>query len=68
MEKLETSCQYLEFANRGPVAVITVPNRRNKVFIRSRIIDAIEASQYIVVAFIQGYLWLGNSDAVFTWY
>ncbi|KAL3531567.1 hypothetical protein ACH5RR_010889 [Cinchona calisaya] len=64
-EAFEKSCQYLEFANRGPGAV--PPNgSRSKIFTRSRHIDPREASQYTVAAFIQGHLWLRTTGAPFT--
>lgn len=65
-ESFEKTCEYLEFANRGPGAPKPPPNGRDRNFTRSRVIDGREASQYTVASFIQGHLWLRGTGAPFT--
>ncbi|XP_049343486.1 pectinesterase 4-like [Solanum verrucosum] len=61
-QSFERTCNYYEFANRGPGANI---NNRNKSFKNFRLINPVEAVQYTVDRWINGYLWLRHTGAPF---
>ncbi|CAI9104866.1 OLC1v1003649C1 [Oldenlandia corymbosa var. corymbosa] len=58
----ENTCEYLEFANRGPAANLAL---RNKTFKKSRGMTARDAGMYTVNAFIQGAAWLRRTGVPF---
>ncbi|KAK4720329.1 hypothetical protein R3W88_018667 [Solanum pinnatisectum] len=61
-QSFERTCNYYEFANRGSGANI---NNRNKSFKNFRLINPVEAVQYTVDRWINGYLWLRHTGAPF---
>ncbi|KAL2486672.1 Pectinesterase 4 [Abeliophyllum distichum] len=61
-ENFHQTCQYYEFANRGPGSIT---NRRSKEFKRFRVLNAGEAAKYTPGQFLSGFQWLKHTGAPF---
>ncbi|CAK9152844.1 unnamed protein product [Ilex paraguariensis] len=61
-EHFESSCNFYEFANRGPGARTI---RRSRSFTKFRVLGPREAWRYTAAAFIQGGLWLKYTTVPF---
>ncbi|CAA3005939.1 pectinesterase-like [Olea europaea subsp. europaea] len=61
-ENFHQTCEFYEFANRGPGSIT---NRRSKEFKRFRVLNARDAAKYTPGQFLSGFQWLKGTRVPF---